>query len=91
MSTQTTLAAAAAAHARRAWREHVDHCLRCSAARLERVRTRCAEGGMLRAAVQAAENQLAYERQQDRAPAPGQAELPLGLPGQLELYGDLTP
>ncbi|HEV2241800.1 MAG TPA: hypothetical protein VGR98_12220 [Streptosporangiaceae bacterium] len=94
MSMQTTLAAAAAAAARRAWDEHLLGCPQCSAARGGRGRRRtfCLDGGMARAAVLAADNQLAYERLADRRPARGQQALDgLEPPGQLELFGDVLP
>lgn len=87
MSLQKTAAAAAASAAARDWRQHLEHCAQCSRARHAAARrgARCLGGAMLHAALQAAQNQLDYEREAERAPAPGQAALDLGLPGQLEL------
>lgn len=87
MSIHTTTAAAAAARARHDWREHLDNCAQCSRARHSSARrgARCLGGAMLHAALQAAENQLDYEREQDKRPGPGQAALDLGLPVQMEL------
>lgn len=87
MSIKTTEAAAAAARARQDWRDHLDNCAHCARARHSSARrgARCLGGAMLHAALQAAENQLDYERELERRPAPGQAMLDLDLPGQLKL------
>lgn len=87
MSLQKTLAAAAAAAAAHDWRQHLASCAQCARSRHRgrRAAARCVDGAMLHAALQAAQNQLDYERKQEGQPAPGQAALDLGLPGQLEL------
>lgn len=93
MSRQTEAAAAAASKARAAWREHVASCVQCAQQRHKRpaVRVLCGPGAGMRRAVVDAERALDLAREDDRKPLPGQAELPLNLPGQLELYGDVLP
>jgi hypothetical protein len=74
--------AAAAAAARHDWRQHVANCATCANARHRRNRPRCPDGHELHEALRVAEQDLATQREADRGPLPGQAELPLGLPGQ---------
>lgn len=76
VSYQTAMAAAALTAAQRADRTHLSGCSACSmAAARRRPGERCAEGGRLRASLQACERELRAERQAGRAPNPDQEVL----------------